>query len=316
MRFFFGPKAIPPQPETSPPSPALQPRVVPAPMPPPRAVPAPAPQPQEAPPAAPRPPESFPSAPVCAAPVAAPAAAGGKARAIALYQALLSGLYDGVLIVDAKGHVMASNQRILHFTGFTEAELWNMPCDRLIAAMTPRVLAKITAYVEAGRFTVVNAECRRKDGAVFSAEIAISRIHFLNEGDFVFSIRNLDRREKARLRHELEIDALTCAGAGIAVCSLDGIIEYGNPALLELLQLPEEKDMVRRPVADCCAAPDAARALLRDTVAQGFGFGRLDLKTRDGGSRPVIVTAGVCPAKPDAPARLVLTLTALPKSIG
>ncbi len=299
MRFLFGPREKP-APAPGPASAPAAPRVV-----------GPVPEPARPAPAV--------TARSAGEPQPAPQPASGssgKAREIALYQALLSGLYDGVLILDAKGHVIASNRRIEQFTGYSEAELWNMPCDQLIAAMTPRVLAKITAYIEAGRFTVVNAECRRKDGTPFSAEIAISRIHFLQPGDFVFSIRNLDRREKARLRHELEIDALRHAGAGMAVCSLEGMIEYANPAFVRLLNVPGEKDLLSQRLDDVCVAPEAAAALRRETAAHGFWYGRLDLRTLDGVVRPVIATTGLSPAKQAAPARLVLTLTDVPGTIG
>lgn len=291
MRFFFGRKPNPDTQESASQPPA-RPRVVPPPQ---EAAPAPDPVPVPGQGAGPE--------------------AGGKARDISMFQALLSGLYDGVLILDAKGFVIACNQRIAQFTGFTEAELWNMPCSDLIASLTPRVLAKITAYVESGRFTVVNADCRRKDGEVFSAEIAISRIHFLNEGDFVFSIRNLDRRAKARLRHELEMDALGHAMSGVSVCALDGTIEYANPSFARLLNAGNEKDLVRRNIADFLASRETAAAIANQAAAQGFWLGRLDLQTLGGLSRAAVVSVGLCPAKSDAPARLVLTLTPLPAAV-
>jgi PAS domain S-box-containing protein len=238
-----------------------------------------------------------------------------KVRDISLYKSLLAGLYDGVLIFDAKGYVIASNQRIMQFMGYDEEELWNMPCDKLISAVTPRVLAKITAYVEAGRFTVVNADCRRKDGTVFPAEIAISRIRFLQDGDFIFSIRNLDRREKARMRHELECDALRYSCSGIAVCTLEGLIEYVNPTFVRLLNVPGEQVVIRRSIGQFCVSPEAALDLVHITVTEGFWFGRLELRAQDGIVRTFIATGGLCPAKHDVPARIVLTLTALPKTI-
>lgn len=319
MRFFFGTKAKPTPLAASPLPPPPRPRVT-TPPPPVTAtstpVPrvkimesqAPAPEPLE------RPLPDAPAAPPASDTASAPTA-NEKTRDISLYKALLSGLYDGVLIFNAKGFVIASNQRINQFLGYTESELWNMSCDQLIVAITPRILAKIIAYVESGRFTVVNTDCRRKDGTVFPAEIAISRIHFLQDGDFIFSIRNLDRREKARVRHELESNALRHACSGIAVCNLEGQIEYANPAFASLLNAQEEKDVVRRSIGEFCVSPETALVLTRATITQGFWFGRLDLRMQDGMARAVIATGGICPAKNDSPAHIVLTLTALPKTI-
>jgi len=147
-----------------------------------------------------------------------PVAEKEKLRDRSLFKALLSGLYDAVLVFDTRGFVIESNKRAEQFFGYGESEMWNLPCDKLFSAVNARILTKIRTYAEAGRFMVVNAMCARKDGSTFPAEIAISRINLLNDGDLIFSIRNLERREKARERHEMELDALQYAGAATVVC--------------------------------------------------------------------------------------------------
>ncbi|MCA1809114.1 MAG: PAS domain-containing protein [Lentisphaerae bacterium] len=101
-----------------------------------------------------------------------------QTRDRSLYKAVLASLYDAVIIVDHKGFIIASNGRAERFFGHSEADFWNLPCCNLITGFNPLVLGKIRAHVASGRFTVLNANCRRKDGSSFPAEIAISKIHY------------------------------------------------------------------------------------------------------------------------------------------
>ncbi|MDD4870854.1 MAG: PAS domain-containing protein [Kiritimatiellae bacterium] len=229
-----------------------------------------------------------------------------------LYEALLTGLYDGVVIFDAKGSVIGSNKRAEQFFGYNAMELWNMPCDQLIPALGIRVLMKIKTYAESGRFTVVNASCTRKDKSTFPAEIAISRINLLNEGDLILSIRNLERREKARQRHEMEIEALRWTGAGIIICDSQGMIEYANPAMLKLLHIQEEKDILKHFVGEICTSYESAIALLQSPSTHGIWLGKLELRTPDGHTRDVLAIASLCEKQRDGKANLVVTMIPLP----
>jgi len=229
-----------------------------------------------------------------------------------LYEALLTGLYDGVVIFDARGFVIGSNKRAEQFFGYDAMELWNMPCDQLIPALGIRVLLKIKSYAESGRFTVVNASCTRKDKSSFPAEIAISRINLLNEGDLILSIRNLERREKARQRHEIEIEALRWAGAGIIVCDSQGMIEYANPAMLKLLNIHEEKDILKRFMGEFCTSYESATALLQSPSTYGTWLGKLELRTPDNHTREVLAIASMCEKQRDGKANLVVTMIPVP----
>jgi PAS domain-containing protein len=178
-----------------------------------------------------------------------------------------------------------------------------------------RVLSKLRTYANAGRFTVVNATCTRKDGTTFPAEIAVSQINLLNEGDFIFSIRNLERREKARERHEMEIDALEYAGAGIVVCRADGLIAFANPAFVRLLRLAESKDVLNHFIGDFCTSYEAANALMKTPSAHGSWFGRLELRVATGETVETLATATQSQRKKEGAANIVLTLTPLPKAV-
>ncbi len=238
-----------------------------------------------------------------------------KARDISLYKSLLGGLYDGVLILDAKGGVIASNRRAEQFLGYTEQELWGMQCEELVVGINTRVLYKLHAHAEEGRFTVVNGTCKRKDGTSFPAEIAISRIRLLNEGDLIFSIRNIERREKVREQRGLEEEAVRSTGAGVAVCSIEGAIEFANPAFLKILGQPNEQEVIKHMIGDFCSSYEQVNTMMHAPSPQGNWLGTLELVTPKGLKREVLVTAALSQLHRGATSRIVLTMIPLPKAV-
>lgn len=238
-----------------------------------------------------------------------------KAREISLYKNLLGGLYDGILILDAKGMVIGSNHRAEQFFGYSEAELWGLACETLVIGVNAKVIHKLHSHAEAGRFTVVNGTCRRKDASTFPAEIAISRIRLLNEGDLIFSIRNIERREKAREHREISEEAIRCAGAGIVVCSAGGGIEFVNPAFLKLLNVEDEQEVLKHMIGDFCASYEGVNAMMHAPSTQGIWMGSLELVTPTGAKRDVMVTAALSQTRRGGERRLVLTMTPMPKAV-
>jgi PAS domain S-box-containing protein len=238
-----------------------------------------------------------------------------KGKDISLYKNLLSGLYDGVLIFDFKGSVIASNKRAETFLGYSEPELWGMQCESLITGVNARILYKLNTNAEAGRFTVVTGTCKRKDGTTFPAEIAISKIHLLNEGDLIFSIRNLERREKARESREFGEDAVRHNGSGIVVCSTDGAIVFANPAFLKLLKMEDEQEVLQHMIGDFCDSHEQVKAMIHAPSSQGTWLGNLRLVSPKGVQCDVLVTAALSTLRRNSAAHLVLNMTPLPKSI-
>jgi PAS domain S-box-containing protein len=310
---------VPPAPAApAPQSPLAPPRAQPAPVPappPPAVRPAPSPLMPGAPIPGRMPVPAMGTAAVAAA-VKAPEPAGPVRNTdISLYKNLLAGLYDGVLIFDAKGAVIGSNQRAEQYLGYTSRDLWGLQCEELVVGINARLLYKLRANAEAGRFTVVNGNCKRKDGSTFPAEIAISRIHLLNDGDFIFSIHNVERREKVRETREMSHEAIRSAGAGIVVCNQEGAIEFVNPAFLKILRVEDEQDVLKRLIADFCSSYETVFAMLHAPSTQGTWLGVLKLNTAKGGTCEVMVTSALSQEKRGAEPRLVLTLTPIPKSI-
>lgn len=238
-----------------------------------------------------------------------------KQRDISLYRSLLGGLYDGVLVLDPKGVVIASNRRSEQFLGYSEQELWGMSCEELIAGINARVLHKLHAHAEEGRFTVVNGTCKRKDATTFPAEIAISRIHFLNEGDLIFSIRSIERREKVRAQRGLEEEAIQSSGAGIVVCSIEGTIEFANPAFVKLMNMASEQDILKHMIGDFCTSYEQVNTMMHAPSSQGNWQGTLELVTPKGAKREVMSIAALSQAHRGAAPRIVLTVIPLPKAV-
>jgi len=231
-----------------------------------------------------------------------------------LYQELLCGLYDAVVIVDPRGTVIGSNPRTGTLFGYDVADLWDMRCEVLIPVMKPMVLAKIRSHVESGRFTIVNAPCARKDGSSFPAEIAINRINLFNVGDLLFSVRSIERRVKVQDQKGVDVLVMDHAAAGIVVCSEDGMIEHANPAFVHLVGFPSEKDVVRRFAGEFCQSHEAGvLLLLKNPVGTSRWVGRLQLMTSREHAVDVMATAARTQAKPGEHDQIVLTFTPIPR---
>jgi len=231
-----------------------------------------------------------------------------------LYHELLAGLYDAVLIVDPRGTVIGSNPRTGKLFGYGEDDLWDAKCEKLIPVMRPTVLAKIRSHVESGRFTIVNASCVRLDGTSFPAEIAINRINLFNVGDLIFSVRSIERRVRAHDRHSLDSTVMDCAAAGIVVCSTDGLVEFANPAFLQIVGLAGEHDVQRRFIGEFCTSNESGMQLLLKIPAGSVRWvGRCRLLNQRGHAVETMATsARTTPKKGDAE-QIVLTFSPIPR---
>ncbi len=231
-----------------------------------------------------------------------------RSRDRSLYKAILSSLYDAVIIVDQKGHIIASNERAEKFFGYAPEDFWDLPCKELIAGFSTLVLAKIRGHVSDGRFTVINANCLRKDASSFPAEIAISNIFYLGEDDLLFTIRSLERRKKAEERREVELDASRYTCIGLMVCNRDGLIEYANSACAQLLQHESEHKITQRFLGDFCESLQTTEQILR-TPSQAFSWmGIAGFHTGKNKTVEFTVTSAMCPPRKDVPDRVVVSL--------
>lgn len=237
-----------------------------------------------------------------------------RARDRSLYKQLLNCLYDAVLVVDAKGNIVESNDRAGKFFGYGKGELWNKKCEELINAMNMPNLAKIQTHTQDGKFTVVKATCSRQDGSAFPGEIAITNINLLHEDDLILTVRNLERREGDQKNNE-GMDTLENVAVGIAICTQEGDFAYVNPAFVSLLQYKDQADLLESNIRKLCVQEEAASPLLQVKPTARPWTGRLKLVNAKGWTHEFIVTSAASNSGDTEKNRLILTLTQIPKSI-
>lgn len=150
-----------------------------------------------------------------------------------LYKELLAGLYDAVIVADPKGHVIDCNARTSEYFLYSTAEMWDFPIEDLVRGINPQILERVRQNVAQNRHVMLDTTCRRKNGTSFPAEVAISRIRLINDGDLVFCVRNVERRRKAQQKLRSEHNAIMNAAAAITLCAPDGQITFANPSLAE-----------------------------------------------------------------------------------
>jgi PAS domain S-box-containing protein len=224
----------------------------------PNGIPAPEPAPAAAAtPAAPAPAPVAPAAPAApamtTAPAAAPEGAGKNASGYrqdhkSLYKQLLRGLYDAVFVTDPKGHVIDSNGRVQDSFQMDKNEVWDMEISKLVPGLTPQLLERVKQGLSENRHVLIDARCVRKDGSVFPAEVAISSIDLINEGDMVFSVRNVERRKRqSQLLRSLQ-NALNNNLAAVAVADRAGTITYASQALRQMWACEKDEQIIGRPL--------------------------------------------------------------------
>ena len=253
------------------------------------------PKPAAAQPAAPavpvaRPASVAPAPPVPAAapvPVAVPNVAGSQQSGLrqdhrSLYKQLLRGLYDAVFITDPKGHVIDCNGRVQDAFQFDRNEAWDMEISKLVPGITPQLLERIKQGLAESRHVLIDARCVRKDGTVFSAEVAISSIDLINDGDMVFSVRNVERRKRqSQLLRSLQ-NALANDLSAVAVCDKDGNITYASPTLRALWGCDKDEQIIGRPLISLWPADPQAAAPLQHALGGQRWVGELKAAAQDG----------------------------------
>jgi PAS domain S-box-containing protein len=183
-----------------------------APNPPPALQPA-APTPTPQPVAAPQPVE----APEPPPPAAAPIQQGPNQRD--LYRNLMDALYDAVLVVDEKGHVVDSNARVEQTFGYTKNEMWDMSMERLVKGFGPHVLAQLAEPLHEGRPVIIDGRGVRKDGDLFNAEITVGRVKLGRTENLLMAVRDVTKRliaAQEKIRAQLTAEQPAAAPATAA----------------------------------------------------------------------------------------------------
>lgn len=154
------------------------------------------------------------------------------------FRQLLAAASDAMLVVDARGIVVALNPEAERLFGWAEAELLGEPLDRVI----PLRFQRLTESQPVGDGTSpgippkaapVNLFARRRDGTEFPVELNRSPLCTGQDGLELVTIRDLTKWRRAQeiLFREKEQASVTLASIADAVITTDvaGTITYLNP---------------------------------------------------------------------------------------
>lgn len=145
-----------------------------------------------------------------------------------LFRQLLAGMYDAVLITDPSGHLLELNPRAKEFFQYETDEVMDRPVGRFIPGVTPEIVERIRAGLDQARHMMLDANCLRKDGSVFPAEVTVSLIDLLDPGDLVFTIRSTERRRRQLAVFRTRQNAYEISQAALFACAPDGRLRGGG----------------------------------------------------------------------------------------
>jgi len=158
------------------------------------------------------------------------------------YQELLQSVYDAALVTNVFGKITDANVRAVEFLHFSREELCAMQVFDIISGADRTLMQTLCQGLENERFTLIQAYCRRRDGSLFPAEIAVNKLHF-GQMYLCFFIRDISVRKKAEDLLRTEHVAIQNAGNGIAISTIEAKLEYVNPALSDMLGYSSTEDL-------------------------------------------------------------------------
>ena len=167
-----------------------------------------------------------------------------------LFRQLLAGLYDAVLITDPSGHLLELNPRAKEFFQYETDEVMDRTVGRFIPGVTPEIVERIRVGLDQARHMMLDANCLRKDGSVFPAEVTVSLIDLLDPGDLVFTIRSTERRRRQLAVFRTRQNAYEISQAALFACAPDGRFRGVNAAFLEMFGYADEGEVLKLAFSD------------------------------------------------------------------
>jgi PAS domain S-box-containing protein len=179
--------------------------------------------------------------------VPAPEPAGLKVRPKidqrALYQQLMNGLYDAVLILDERGNVMESNLRVEEVLGYTHDEAWDLPITTIMPGMNRQLFEHLKKNLAEDHHVLIDSRCFRKDGSSFSGEVGVCNIMFMRGNNMIFTIRNVERRKTSMVDFKKLQGAIENSLSPMFICNTDETFTVANPLALDLLGIQSITDV-------------------------------------------------------------------------
>ena len=157
-----------------------------------------------------------------------------------LFRQLLAGMYDAVLITDPNGHLLNLNARAKEFFRYDSDEILDSPIGRFIPGVTPAIVQRIRNGLDQARHMMLDANCLRKDGTPFAAEVTVSIIDLMNPGDLVFTVRNTERRRRQLEAFRSKENCFNVSQAALFACAPDGRFRWVNEAFVEMFGVDDD----------------------------------------------------------------------------
>lgn len=209
-----------------------------------------------------------------------------------IYQQLLHSLYDAAIICDDQGAILDVNVRALDFFLYTHAGFCSLHIWDVVSGADEGLLKTIMENLSNERFTLIQAYCMRKDGRYFPSEIAVSKLLVAEGLRLCFYVRDITLRRQAEEMLRTEHNAIQNADNGIAVANINAEIEYANPSMLRMWNLPDLEAVMGKNVRELLvSSPDIDEMLAAVTVKGKSWAGEVSGLRRDGATFEVQVAA-------------------------
>lgn len=205
-----------------------------------------------------------------------------------LFRQLLQGMYDAVVITDPSGHVLELNPRAREFFQCESENVMDRPISVFIPGVTPPMIQRIRKGLDQARHMMLDANCLRRDGSVFPAEVTVSLVDLMDIGDLVFTVRNVERRRRQMAAFRTKENVCAIAQSALFACSPDGRFRWANTACLDLFGYDSEDDLLKLAFSDLmpddplpelfARALDGERSATRITAEEGEAATKKDIE--------------------------------------
>jgi len=159
----------------------------------------------------------------------------------AWYRGIIEAAPDGMLVVDAEGHILRTNRQLDQLFGYNAGELIGEAIERLVpVASRGRHVALRQGFTAHGDTRQMGANLDdlqgvRKDGSFFSAEISLSHLPSLEGGEICVCASVRDVSERRQLQAALKASeaqlraVLDSSPVAMVIRDVDGRPTYCNP---------------------------------------------------------------------------------------
>ncbi|MGE5503393.1 MAG: putative bifunctional diguanylate cyclase/phosphodiesterase [Actinomycetota bacterium] len=161
-------------------------------------------------------------------------------EAEACLDVIISSLPDALVVADERGHIRLFNPSAERMFGYPPAAVVGEPLDGLFAEPYARRQREMLKGHVAGdadaEFLGTGREllARRRDGAVFPAELSVAEMYRDGQRRFVAVVHDLSARKRALARLDVAEKVLECTMEGVMVTDRRGTILWVNQAFCRI----------------------------------------------------------------------------------